>query len=145
MDYTGWNKDQLKDEASKRGLPVSGTNQELIDRLVEHDNNDLLGPTDRPPAPSATPEAPTPPPAAETPTAAPAPAEAPKTFTVLYECPGELSTGVHQENLRRCWNDAAAAGHTPRGGAFAAARTGFTQRDGKRYAVYEIPLVKPRG
>lgn len=127
------NKDQLKDEAAKRGLPVSGTNQELIDRLVGHDDDDLLGPGDPPKAADqAPPEA-----TKET------EPEAPRaTFTAYYECPGELSTGVHLENVRRCWNDAAAAGYVPRGGAYAAARTGFVERDGKRYAVYEIPLVK---
>ena len=135
MDYEGLNRDQLKAEAAKRGLPVGGTVLELVERLRDHDADDLLSPAG--PAGVSTP-----PPAERQPEPEPkpAPAEAPKVFQALYECPGELSTGVHQENLRRCWNDAAEAGYEPRGGAYGAARTGFRTEKGKRYAVYEIGL-----
>jgi len=139
VDYDSMNKEQLKDEAGKRGLPVSGTVPELVERLQANDNDDLLGDV-KPPAPEpAAPAAAAP--AAEPPSE---PTPPPTSFKAYYDCPGELSTGVHQENVRRCWDDAVAAGYSPRGGAYAAARIGFETRGGKRYAVYEIPLHKAR-
>lgn len=35
--YGSWTKDELSDEAEKRGLPKSGTKAELIARLEEDD------------------------------------------------------------------------------------------------------------
>lgn len=140
MDYSALTKDQLKDEASKRGLPVSGTVPELTERLQNHDNDDLLGGggDDGPPSPpAAVNEASA---AAAQASEPETDAEPPRTFRTRYECPGELSTGVHHDNLRRCWQEAADAGYVPRGGAFGAAMTGFVMDGGKRYAVYEINL-----
>jgi len=37
--YSNLNKNELSDEAAKRDLPKSGTVDELVDRLVEHDLN----------------------------------------------------------------------------------------------------------
>lgn len=133
MDLEEMKKDQLQDEASKRGLPVSGTNPELIERIrtYDADPDNLLGGDGGGPSTGggSAPQAPSEP-------------EKPRLtiFTAKYECPGELSTGVHQENVRRCWNDAQQAGYEPRGGAFAAGRTGFVVEGGKRYAVYTIPV-----
>ena len=35
--YDGWTKAELADELEKRGLPKSGTRDELVERLVEDD------------------------------------------------------------------------------------------------------------
>lgn len=37
--YDGMKKDELVAECEKRGLPVSGTKEELVARLVESDGN----------------------------------------------------------------------------------------------------------
>lgn len=136
---------QLREECSQRSLPVSGTNPELIARLEEYDDDQLLqGLTGDAPkvdtaavveAPSVdkTAAEPPPPPPPGRPTRA-------TTFVTRFECPGELSSGVHQENLQRIYSEAVAAGHTPRGGAYGGHRTGFTVDGGRRYAVYEINI-----
>lgn len=138
MDYDSMNKDQLKDEAAARGLPVSGTVPELVQRLRDHDSDDLLGDSAKPAKSDAPSDVSAPVVANPAPSAEPAPPL--RVYRAKYECPGELSTGVHQENLRRCWQEASDAGHSPRGGAFGAAMTGFATEGGKRYALYEINL-----
>lgn len=35
--YEGWTKEELKAEAKERGLPVSGTVDELVERLLDDD------------------------------------------------------------------------------------------------------------
>lgn len=135
-DFDSMTNAQLKEECAKRGLPVSGTNPELVARLEEYDSDPLLSGEQQPKADVAT--------VTETATVDRAPEvdrrHTPSVFRTRFECPGELSTGVHDDNLRRVWAEAVAAGHTPRGGAFGASRTGFEFDGGRRYAVYEINI-----
>lgn len=37
--YDGWTKAELADELEKRGLPKSGTRDELVERLIEDDES----------------------------------------------------------------------------------------------------------
>ncbi len=151
MDFSTLNKEQLRDECVARNLPVSGTNVELVDRLTAYEaskpseEDDLLGDLDdEPTQPPA--EAPVTDPKMATPTGVDVPDPVDprilpgSRFEQLFECPSELSTGVHQDNLRRTWQAAAEAGYNPRGGAFAATRTGFRNVKGVRHAVYEIAI-----
>ena len=77
--YSAMVKEQLREEAGRRGLPVSGTNEELIHRLEQYDvdNDPLLAEAERENQASTPPERPSP--AAKTstpPTVAPAHPEA---------------------------------------------------------------------
>ncbi len=165
MDFSTLNKEQLRDECVARNLGVSGTNVELVDRLTAYeaskppaDDEDLLSDLgDEPPVVTKreNPPIPTTP---ETPVtdstdpkmATPADIDVPEPedprvlpgnrFEMLFACPSELSTGVHQDNLERTWQAAAEANYNPRGGAYGATRTGFRTVDGKRHAVYEIGI-----
>ena len=38
--YGSWTKEELKAEAEERGLPISGTKDELVDRLAADDEED---------------------------------------------------------------------------------------------------------
>jgi hypothetical protein len=149
-------KDELRELCLKRGLPVSGTNAELIARLEGADaaqtqqdgqEPDLLAEVqmtdgDEPEqAQTPTPVThPTPDPVRE-----PEPTEDPVHRTVhraRFECPrGVIPTDMHTQFLRATENAAIAAGNTIRGGA---ARTGFQEDDGKYYAVYEVALGRRR-
>lgn len=129
MELEGMLKDQLKEEAAKRQLPVSGTNEELIERIRQYDldhEDDPLGddnesrPEDR--VVAAGPDKPR-----------------MSTFVTLFPCPGELSTGVHQEYCERTIARAQADGYATRG---VACRIDFTVKEGKRYAVYEVNLAR---
>ena len=145
--YSAMVKEQLREEAGRRGLPVSGTNEELIHRLEQYDvdNDPLLAEAERENQASTPPERPSP--AAKTstpPTVAPAPPEATEAtpvastgpFRTTFRCDGELSTGVHHENCDRTRERAFHAGLQTRGGAY---RIGFEAGDdGHRHAVYEI-------
>lgn len=125
-------KDQLKEEAGRRQLPTSGTNAELIERIrqwdLDHDDDPLADdPHGDPPSESSSPSA-------------SEPAKPQTVFTTRFECPGELSTGVHHENCDRTIHRARQEGLTPRGGA---ARVGFEFEGDTRYAVYQVNLQRP--
>lgn len=142
--YDDLTNDQLKALLATRDLPVSGTKPELLARLEQNDlekanagNDDLLdGDADQPPAPGE----PTPPAAPDEPAG---PTEQPKSVLFKYPCYGELSTGAHEDNRRRAYSDAVAAGHAPKGGLAAVHRARFEEVPGKgRHAVYEVTLRK---
>lgn len=136
--YQGMIKEQLRELAGKRGLPVSGTNEELIERLATWDeeadpllDESLVQSGEQLPEPAdnnnveVNPRMPI------------------VAFETTFPCPGELSTGVHLEYLERTHRRAVEAGHRPRGqGAMAAARTGWRMVNGERHAVYSIPVSK---
>jgi hypothetical protein len=163
MDFSTLSKDQLREECTTRGIPVSGTNPELIDRLNMYeaqraeaegsdvDDDDLLAaasvPAPAAPAVPSTPEVPvmtTPEATAANPTSVVDPSLLPgNRYEVTFPCQSELSTGVHQDNLLRARDAAEQAGHTVRGdAAYSASRTGFRTINGVRHAVYEVPIRK---
>lgn len=60
----------------------------------------------------------------------------PRLFEARYEMHGqELGTALHQEFLTRVSQDAAAAGHSVKGGPY---RERFDTEGGKHYAVYRV-------
>ena len=124
-------KDQLKEEAGKRGLPVSGTNEELIERIrqcdLDHEDDPLGDDHESKPKDRMTTEATEPGKPKQT------------SFVTLFPCPGELSTGMHHEYCERTIARAQADGHQIRGVAH---RIDFTVKEGKRYAVYEVHLAR---
>lgn len=136
VELEGMLKDQLKEEATKRKLATSGTNEELIDRIRQHDldhDDDPLG-EDHESKPDSGP------PAVKDAEAEAKPAEPkPTSYVTMFPCPGELSTGVHQEYCDRTIARAQADGHQIRGVAH---RIAFTEKEGKRYAVYEVHLAR---
>lgn len=143
--YDDWKQPQLQAEAGKRGLSAGGSNDELKARLEDDDDKQriaaLLGddePDTEPPAAGQTP------PAAPDPesTSKDAPDPPLKEYTAKFECRGELSTGTHEDNRLRAYDQAVRAGHTPRGGLAAAYRAGFEDVNGVRHAVYKVTLTK---
>jgi hypothetical protein len=143
--YDDWKQPQLQAEAGKRGLSAGGSNDELKARLEDDDDKQriaaLLGddePDTEPPAAGQTP------PAAPDPesTGKDAPDPPLKEYTAKFECRGELSTGTHEDNRLRAYDQAVRAGHTPRGGLAAAYRSGFEDVNGVRHAVYKVTLTK---
>lgn len=149
--YEGLLKEQLREEAGRRGLPVSGTNEELVARLEQHDleSDPLLEAAARenqaPAAPSqlspASPATTTPPSVVpDVPGVSEAAPEATTgLFTTTFPCTGELSTGVHHENMERTYQQAVDAGFSPRGGVGGAHRIRFeNDKNGRRVAVYGI-------
>ena len=160
--YDGKHKEELQEIARTRGLAVSGTNPELTARLEQYDtehagDDDLLTGLDNPPPPppaepstppqtAAPASAPNPSPAAPAqPAAAPdEPAPPPKTIDYTYPCPGELSTGVHEDNRVRAYHQAVTDGYIPRGGLAGVHRSGWAQKGDGRHAVYTVTLRKPQ-
>jgi hypothetical protein len=132
MELEKMQKDQLKAEATRRKLTTSGTNEELIDRIRQYDldnEDDPIG-DDYVSKPEET----------VVEVEADEPAKKKETsFITMFPCPGELSTGVHQEYCDRTIARAQAEGHEIRGVAH---RIDFTNKDGKRYAVYEVHLAR---
>jgi len=146
--YDDWRQPQLQAEAAKRGLSGGGSNDEIKARLEQDDDEQrikqLLGDGDggEPDAQPASPPAATSaaPPEPEATQAEPTPP--PKEYTAKFECRGELSTGTHEDNRFRAYDQAVRAGHTPRGGLAAAYRSGFEDVNGVRHAVYKVTLTK---
>lgn len=149
--YDDWRQPQLQAEAAKRGLSGGGSNDEIKARLEQDDDEQrikqLLGDGDEP---STEPPAAEPAKAGQTPPAAPDPEPTNKDepnpplkeYTAKFECRGELSTGTHEDNRLRAYDQAVRAGHTPRGGLAAAYRSGFEDVNGVRHAVYKVTLTK---
>ena len=144
--YDDWKQPQLQAEASRRGLSAGGSNAEIIVRLEEWDaahpggDEDLLGGDDTP----STEPTPPPPPVAQNDeaTVAAAPARPGKAYVTSFPCPGELSTGMHTEYRQQAYARALAAGLAPRGGLAGVSRTGWTEVDGQRHAVYSVVLSR---
>jgi len=143
--YDDWKQPQLQAEAGKRGLSAGGSNDELKARLEDDDDKQriaaLLGddePDTEPPAAGQTPPAAPDP----EPTNKDEPNPPLKEYTAKFECRGELSTGTHEDNRLRAYDQAVRAGHTPRGGLAAAYRSGFEDVKGVRHAVYKVTLTK---
>jgi hypothetical protein len=144
--YDDWKQAQLQAEAGKRGLSAGGSNEEIKARLEDDDDKKriaaLLGDDDEPdaepPASPATTTQPTAPPESES--AEPEPPL--KEYTARYECRGELSTGTHEDNRQRAYDQAVRDGYIPRGGLAAAYRSGFETVNGVRHAVYKVTLKK---
>jgi len=159
--YDGMLKDQLRELCLKRGLNVSGTVAELVARLEGADaaqaqadgqEPDLLAEAglsetglsdDNEPAqapPPITHPAPEPAIVRE-----PESTEPPVNRTVhraRFECGrGVLPTEDHERFLRATEFDAMSAGYAIRGSA---QRISFQEENGKRYAVYEVTLGRPR-
>lgn len=156
--YDGWKQNQLQAELSSRQLSAAGTNEELKARLEENDTeNDLLKGLDVQPPAAADPA----PPVAADPemaefltwkqqraaAATPNPVESPGrsprgTYVVKYGVRGELSTSMHEDNRQRAYDDAIAAGYTPRGGLAGVCRIGWDRTGGKNDAIYEVMLTR---
>jgi len=158
-NYDSLGKPELQEEARRRGLPVSGTKEELIARLVEHDqqtrdDDDPLGlnqpdQSDRPDPGDQTDNDPPgdDPPMAQPDTdqtideASTDPAAPARIFRVEYPIPHGLPTQTHLDLVRRAHQDAVAAGHRPRGGATSAARVGYgVDHNGEPTAIYEVSI-----
>lgn len=157
-NYDGMLKDQLRELCLKRGLNVSGTVPELIARLEGADaaqaqdggeEPDLLAeaglggddePEQPPPPPPIT--HPEPDRSLHEPESTDAPANR-TVHRVRFECPGEgvIPTELHESFLRAAEHSAINAGHAIRGHA---RRLSFQHEEGKRYAVYEVILGRPR-
>jgi hypothetical protein len=149
--YDDWRQPQLQAEAGKRGLSAGGSNDEIKARLEQDDDEKriaaLLGDDTAPPEtspaqpasqPTATPPAAPPEPAATQAEPTPPPHE----YTARYECRGELSTGTHEDNRFRAYEQAIRDGYVPRGGLSAVYRSGFETVNGVRHAVYKVTLKK---
>lgn len=132
--YDDWKQPQLQAEASKRDLSAGGSNAEIIARLEEwdaaHPDEDLL---DNPPDDS---------PLQDEDTAKEAPKPPAKSYETSFSCPGELSTGMHNEYREQAYARALAEGLSPRGGMAGVSRTGFKDIDGRRHAVYSVVLAR---
>jgi len=150
--YDDWRQPQLQAEAGRRGLSAGGSNEEIKARLEDDDDKQriaaLLGDDDEPDTetPAAQPSSP---PAAAPPAAPPEseatqaePAPPLHEYTARYECRGELSTGTHEDNRYRAYEQAIRDGYIPRGGLSAVYRSGFEQVNGVRHAVYKVTLKK---
>lgn len=157
--FDNWKQAELQQACKERGLPATGSNAEMTDRLEQYellnleDKGDIEIAVDAPkpvevdipagvvvqappPAPQSAPSPPAPP-------VDPSPAvqaEPAKTAEVLFPCPAELSTGLHQEFVRQAIAQVTAQGHTPKGGDGGAHRTGWRLMNGVRHAVYEVIL-----
>jgi len=157
-DYESLGKPELQEEARRRGLPVSGTKEELTARLVEHDQTQPAGddgdsgdpddpfglsvegnPND---GPDTTPEDPPGDPMEPEHTEVEAPRPI-KAFRVEYPTPHGLPTQTHLDLVRRAHGDAIAAGYRPRGGANSAMRVGSgVSSNGEPTTIYEVPVHK---
>ena len=133
--YDDWRQPQLQAEAAKRGLSGGGSNDEIKARLEQDDDekritqllgDDTPGPT---PTQPATPPAPDP----EATQAEPKPPM--HEYTARFECHGELSTGTHEDNRYRAYNEAIREGYVPRGGLAGVYRSGFETVNKDRKSV----------
>lgn len=159
-DYATMGKAQLQELLRHRGMSTAGTSADLVQRLMESDDplgdptDDMLNPSPEQtaPTPAGLPD-PTPPPVTpallDALTALDQANRRPTADTIYratFDCPGELSNGLHTMFIQQTYALALQAGRTPRGGengANAAHRTGFTGSGANRKAVYQIP-VHPR-
>lgn len=151
-------KDQLRALCSDRGLPVSGTNDELTARLQGWDDAhaadgaepDLLAEAGLGPDEPEMVEAPVDPtpPAPQSPTHEdpPEPDDGTRRHTVhraRFEVPrdGVIPTELHENFLRQTEQQAINGGYAVRGSA---CRVDYQTEGGVRYAVYEVMLGRRR-
>jgi len=149
--YDGLKQGELQAMCEARGLSKAGANADMMARLEEADATSLLDEAlgvDQPPVPLEPVRPAIAPPqefvvaAAPTPAAPPVVESSARTYTVIFPCPGELSTGMHEEYRLRAYQEAISAGKVPRGGLAAASRTGWKNHNGYRHAVYEVILAR---
>lgn len=162
MSYDDMKKPELQKLARERKLPTSGTNDELIARLEQYDNQqaqpadepDLTALGDDPEQPAG--EGTSAGPASDTDTSGAATPSEPSgvdsgegtvgvpvrdrggVFRTEFKLNGDLSDGIHQDYRRQVVEQAKAAGHRPVEGTAGARLVGVEARIDGQYAIYQI-------